>query len=195
MAAPGIDERGLSVAGLLVSMLVLAVVAGGSVAALDLGGGSSTPALRLPSASGTAAGAEPAVGGVVGEAADIAAQQNLDTAADIVEQAAASSGYAGITPAAVEGAARGLAFTTGASSGDDQVSLVASPAPGDGSVTLALRSSSGTCFLVWTASAATWFGTEPGAGTCAAGALDAPPAASTPGPGKVGWQQGTFPAS
>lgn len=187
------DERGLSLAGLLVSLLVLAVLAGGSVAALSLGGGSSQPGVTLPAEPGVAPGAQSATGGIVDEAADIAAQQNLDAAVTVVDRAAASGSYAGITPTALEGMARGLAFTNGASSDDDQASLATSPAAG-GSVTLALRASDGTCFFAWTASTATWFGAEPGAGSCSATPLVSPPPASTPGPGHVGWQQGTFPS-
>jgi len=178
--------------GLLVSLLVVAAMAGASVTALSFDGGGTGPAVRLPSASGSAA--RPSAGGVVDEAADIAAQQNLDTASSVVEQAAVSAGYAHVTPAALQGVARQLTFTNGASPDDQQVSVAASSSPGTGSVTLALRSDSGTCFFIWTSSASTWFGTEPDAPSCAAAPLSAPPPPSSPGPGHLGWQQGSFPS-
>lgn len=175
------------------TLLVLAIMAAGSLAALSLGGGGGGPAVTVPAQSGSGSGSQLSAGGVVDQAADIAAEQNLDTALDVVQQAALSSSYGRLSVGTLEGADRQLAFTSGASSDDDQASLAISASPGSGSVTLAMRSESGTCFFAWTTTGSTWFGTEPDAPSCAATALGAPPAPSDPGPGRVGWQQGSFP--
>jgi hypothetical protein len=65
-----------------------------------------------------------------------------------------------------------------------------------GTVTLAARSSNGTCWLVWKGEgSATWFGAQSGQSRCTAPALVSVP---SPGPvtsSAIGWQQGGFPAA
>ncbi len=187
------DERGLSLAGLLVSLLVLALLAGGSVAALDLSGGGTRSELTVPAVSPTTRGGTPsAAGNLIDTAADLAAQQNLDTALQLVEQQAAVSGYAGIDADDLDAGARGLHFVTGPTTGDTDVSFAATDS--GGVVTLAALSASGTCWYLWAGAGATWFGAGPGATVCVAVPMADPPVSSTPVPGRAGWQRGSFPS-
>jgi hypothetical protein len=83
------------------------------------------------------------------------------------------------------GAATGGAGAAGANGGADS-----------GTVTLASRSTSGTCWLEWkSAGSATWYGAQTHLPSCAAPALASAP---TPGPvtsSSIGWQQGGFPTA
>jgi hypothetical protein len=64
-----------------------------------------------------------------------------------------------------------------------------------GSVTLAARSSNGTCWLVWRgAGSATWFGAQTGQPSCTAPALSSAPEAGPVSSSSIGWQPGTFPS-
>lgn len=103
-----------------------------------------------------------------------------------------SGGGAGAT-SGIGGYAGSIAAATGAASaasgGTSQVGSGAS-----GAITLADRSTDGTCWLVWRAAGGgTWYGAQTRQPTCTA-----PGIASTPSPGPVtsttiGWQQGSFP--
>ncbi len=67
---------------------------------------------------------------------------------------------------------------------------------GSGTVTLAARSSDGTCWLVWKGDGtATWYGAQTGLGSCTAPALASPPNAGAVTSSTIGWQQGSFPAA
>jgi hypothetical protein len=83
------------------------------------------------------------------------------------------------------GAATGAAGATGANGGGTD----------SGTVTLASRSTSGTCWLAWKAAgSATWYGAQTHLPSCSAPALASAP---TPGPltsTSIGWQQGSYPA-
>lgn len=66
---------------------------------------------------------------------------------------------------------------------------------GGGSVTLADRSTGGTCWLVWkSATAPTWYGAQTDQPSCTAPALASVPAAGPVSSTSIGWQQGSFPA-
>jgi hypothetical protein len=88
------------------------------------------------------------------------------------------------------GAVGGIA---GAEAGDGGAAGVGSGI-GGGTITLADRSTDGTCWLVWKeAGSGTWYGAETELASCTAPAL-----ASAPSPGPVtsssiGWKQGSFP--
>jgi len=66
---------------------------------------------------------------------------------------------------------------------------------GFGSVTLAAQAKSGTCWFVWFSTAATWYGFDPDATSCAAQAMDSAPTPSAGSPGTIGWQAGSFPTT
>ena len=64
-----------------------------------------------------------------------------------------------------------------------------------GAITLADRSTDGTCWLIWRSAGGTWYGAQTKQASCTA-----PPLASVPSPGVVtsatiGWQQGSFPGA
>jgi hypothetical protein len=95
---------------------------------------------------------------------------------------------------------------TGPSTGSDSISVAgsgsgsASDAVPDGSgqdsgsVTLAARSASGRCWLLWKDVSTTWFGEETGGQPCVATALASAPTAGPPSASAVGWQQDAFPS-
>jgi hypothetical protein len=184
----------MSLAGLLVSLLILAGMAAGALTALDLGSSGTTPGVTLPSSgagSKSGSGVQSAAGGAIGAAAVLAAQQNLDAALTVVQQQAVLSGYGELDPTALEGSARGLRFTNGPTTDDADVSMAVAPSAG-GSVTLAARSATGECFYVWVSSSATWFGAGPGPSYCQALALNAAPSVSTAA-SAINWHAGSFP--
>ncbi len=64
-----------------------------------------------------------------------------------------------------------------------------------GSVTLADRSTGGTCWLVWkSAGSATWYGAQTDQPSCTAPALASGPGAGPVSSTAIGWQEGSFPA-
>lgn len=184
-------EKGLGLVGLLVSVAVLGAVAAVSVVAL--GGGGPTATLPKNVAGGAGASSGSGVIGAVALAADESAQENLRAALDALAQVAAVNGYSAITASDLQSALRGVTFTPGSSTSASVISLTADAASGGG-VGMAALSSSGTCWLTWTAGAVTYFGAERRAATCSAPALAGPPAPSAPASGRVGWQAGSFPA-
>jgi hypothetical protein len=104
-----------------------------------------------------------------------------------------SSGGVGSGAGAPSGGTYGLGGAVGAATG-----AAGGPNGGgadSGTVTLASRSTSGTCWLAWKAAGSvTWYGAQTHLPSCAAPALASAP---TPGPvtsSSIGWQQGSFPA-
>jgi hypothetical protein len=128
--------------------------------------------------------------GVQGATA-VQAKQTLSTGLTAVETAAASGGgYGSLSPSALTSSDPSTQFVTGPSTGPTVISL----ATGGGSVTLADRSTSGTCWLIWkSAASATWYGAQTGLSSCTAPVLAAPPTAGPVSSSAIGWQQGSFP--
>lgn len=184
----------MSLAGLLVSLVILIGLAAGALTAVDLGSSGTTPGVTLPApgaGSKAGSGVQSAAGGAIGATAVLAAEQNLDAALTVVQQQAVLSGYNGLDPSELAGSARGLSFTSGPTTNDSDVSMASAPSAG-GSVTLAARSATGECFYAWVNSSATWFGTGPDASSCQASALNAAPSASSAASG-INWRAGSFP--
>jgi hypothetical protein len=90
------------------------------------------------------------------------------------------------------GAASGIGGIDGGAVSGDGVGGVSGTG---GSVTLADRSTGGTCWLVWkSAGAATWYGAQTDQPSCTAPALASVPAAGPVSSTSIGWQEGSFPA-
>jgi hypothetical protein len=105
------------------------------------------------------------------------ASSNADTIS-----VAVGGGDGGGTGAATGGigAAIGAATATGAGQG--------------GEVTLADRSSNGTCWLVWKSGAGpAWYGAQTNLPSCTAPALTSTPTVSPVSSSSIGWQEGSFP--
>ncbi len=140
----------------------------------------------------------------VGLADDVQAQTSLETALSTAESAAAGSGgYGSLDAAGLAQFEPSLSFVDGPSTSSDSISVAgsASGAIADGAsqdtgaVTLAARSSSGRCWLIWKDVSATWYGEQTSGSSCVATALASEPTVGTPTSSTVGWQQGGFPSS
>ncbi len=103
-----------------------------------------------------------------------------------VDQAGSSGGATGVAGAiSAAGAAADGQASTGAGGGSGET----------GSITLADRSTDGTCWLVWKAAdGSEWYGAETGLASCTAPALSSTPSAGPVTSSSIGWQQGTFPS-
>ena len=67
---------------------------------------------------------------------------------------------------------------------------------GSGTVTLADRSTDGTCWLVWKgAGGSTWYGAETGLESCTAPAISSTPSPGPVSSSSIGWKQGAFPGA
>ncbi len=173
----GRDDAGVtmvaSMVGLVAAALVVALLVGASLG------------------KGSASTGGPAGGPGVARADAAQAQQTLSTALEAVATAASGGGsLASVDTATLSAAEPALTFVSGPSTGPSTVSVASTPG-GSGNVTLADRSTDGTCWLVWEASdAPVYYGAEPDQAACDAPALAAPP---TPSAG-IDWQQSSFPA-
>jgi hypothetical protein len=183
------DERGMGLVGLVVVVAVLAGMV--AIAVVAVGSTSS-----LPAATGSTAGTggtthSGGIGGLAAGAGDEVAQQNLSGALAAADQVAVSGdGYGVAGVAALAASTRGLHYVGGPSTGAEVVSVA--PSPAGGSVTMAVHSASGTCWLAWRSAATTWYGKGPAGTGCAAVAMSSPPTAGT-APGGVRWRQGSYP--
>ena len=94
------------------------------------------------------------------------------------------------------GIAGAIAAAGAGSSGQGNTGVGGNGSGETGSITLADRSTGGTCWLVWKAAGGSeWYGAETGLASCTAPAISSTP---TPGPvssSSIGWQQGTFPST
>jgi hypothetical protein len=179
-------EDGFGLLGVVISLLILAVVSFGALAALG-GGGAATGSHAqtfIPS---------------VTNAYDVQAQSTLATAMQSVRDGAiANGGLSGLNLSQ-------YGVLTGPSGSPEEVSGATSDASaspggpdgplGGGSVTLAVASKSGTCWFVWLSGSDTWFGFEPDVTTCAALPLTTVPTPGRASPGTIGWQHGSFPVT
>jgi hypothetical protein len=99
---------------------------------------------------------------------------------------AAARAAAGESDAGAQGAGTGAGGGGGGGGGD----------AGGGSITLADRSTSGTCWLVWrSAGGGTWYGAQTGQASCTAPALASTPSPSPVSSSTIGWQMNSFPTS
>ena len=193
------DDSGFSIAVVAISMLVVA-------------------ALVLPAAKAT-------LGGTTGSSSDsvsgnpevalaesVQAQQSLSTALNAASGLGAGGGgsIAGLGDSGVGGAANtaaagdiarlsaaepSLTFVSGPTTSATTVSVAEDPSL-PGSVTLATRSASGVCWLVWHASGtATWYGAQTHLASCSAPALGSPPSQGPVSSTAIGWQTGSFPSA
>ncbi|HUO49411.1 MAG TPA: hypothetical protein VMU09_11285 [Acidimicrobiales bacterium] len=204
---PRTGEHGLGLVGLLVSLVVVAAVAGialatlGSSTSLPAGVGSLPGTTAKPGTTpggagdGTSSGgsSQPAgIGAAAGAAADEVAQQNLQRALSAADQAALAGGgdYGSLRASSLSASTRGLVYVAATSTGAGVVSLATSQA--GGSVTMAVRSATGSCWLAWRTASVTWLGAGPTGGPCLAAAMSSAPSPGT-GAGGIRWQQGSFP--
>jgi hypothetical protein len=127
----------------------------------------------------------------VAMADDTQAQQNLSQASSAATGAAAASGgYGSLDASALSAAEPSLSFVDGASSSPSTVSVTG----GAGGVTLADRSSDGTCWLIWRdGSGTTWYGAQTDVSSCTAPSLGGPPSPGPVSSSAIGWQQGSYP--
>ena len=174
---PRADDLGFSMLATVLSLLGVAILT-----ALLLG---ST--LKSGSSSSTNIDNAPGVAAADGLQAQQALSSGL-TAAD-------SAAYGSLDVATLGASNPSVTFVSGPSTNASTVS-VAIVTDGSGAITLADRSSDGTCWLVWRSPASpAWYGAQTGLASCTAPALASAP---TPGPvssSAVGWQQASFPAA
>ena len=98
---------------------------------------------------------------------------------------------AGGSVAAAAGAIAGSAGGGGAGAGDGDGGVTGD---GGGSITLADRSTDGTCWLAWKAAGGTtWYGAETGLASCTAPAISSTPLPGPVSSSSIGWKQGSFP--
>jgi hypothetical protein len=173
-------NEGFSTVAIVVSLLVSAALTAlllGTTLTSGSGANSSTSVTNAPG---------------VATAMNVQAQQTLSQALTAADAAAAAPGGFGSVDASTLSASNpSLSFVDGPTASSTTVSV----ASGAGGLTLADRSSDGTCWLVWhDASDPTWYGAQTGLSSCTAPSLSGAP---TPGPvssSSIGWQQGSFPA-
>ena len=176
-------EAGFGLLGTVISLMVLALLSVGALKAFAGGAGAGSGAQAL--------------GASVTKAYDIEAQSNLSTAVQNARDGAITNGgLSGLDLTA-------YGVTAGPSSSPDEVSGAEANSSntssdfgsslGSGSVTLAAKSKSGTCWFAWFAASATWFGAEPDATSCGAQPMAAAPTPGPASPGTIGWQLGSFP--
>ena len=174
---PG-DQGGFSTVVVVLSLGITAILV-----ALIVG-------TTLKSGSDTNANVTNAPG--VEEATALQAQQTLSTALTAVETAASSAGYDSLTVAELSASDPSISFVSGPSTDSTTVSVTVN----GGSVTLADRSTDGTCWLMWkSATSATWYGAQANLSSCMAPALESTPSPGPVSSASIGWQQGSFPAA
>ena len=175
----GARESGLGLVTVAISLLIVGVITVVAMKAMggDGGAGSGTGSL----------------GSDVANAYAVEAQSNLSNAMEHIQDAALSDGGTAGLDLTQFGVGTGASRATGSVTG---VVAAATDGGGEGgaAVTLAARGAPGTCWLVWFSATATWYGVEPGASSCTPPPLAQPPETGPASSGRVGWQQGSFPA-
>jgi hypothetical protein len=132
----------------------------------------------------------------VAAADGIEAQQALSTGLNAASTAAADiGGYGSLQISALSATQPSTSFVSGPSSSASTVSVSIST-EGDGSITMADRSSDGICWLLWRSTgSAVWYGAQTGLTSCAAPTLASVPTVGPVSSTAIGWQQGSFPAA
>lgn len=174
---PVTDDRGFSLLVTVISLLVTALLV-----------------LLLLKATGTSGSGKSGTPSPPVAAADATqAQQSLSAGLSTLQQVDAG-GQGSVDATALQAADPSLTFAPGASTGPSTVSVT--PQSDGSSVTLADRSTDGTCWVVWwSPTSSPWYGAQTGQGSCTAPSVSGTP---TPGPvsgSSVGWQQESFPAA
>ncbi|MGD0391395.1 MAG: hypothetical protein ABSC41_02000 [Acidimicrobiales bacterium] len=176
----------------------LGLVATAILTALLLGtmlGSNGTPATGISNGPGVA------------EATALQAQQTLTAGLTTVETAAISTGgYGSLQPSALTASDPSITFVAGPSTDSDTISISVTGGTGGtggaggvggtggGTVTLADRSTGGTCWLVWKgAGGGTWYGAETAMASCTAPAISSTPSPGPVSSSSIGWQPGSFP--
>jgi Flp pilus assembly protein TadG len=174
------DDAGLSMVVTAASLLVVALLVIFSVKA------------TLGSTSASSAGSSVRAPLAAADATQV--QQTLSTGLAAAASAAGSTGsYVGLDASLLEASEPTITFVDGPSTGPNSVS-VASTSDGSGSVTLAARTSNGTCWFAWRSpQAGTWYGAQTGTTTCAAQPVESTPDPAPVSNTSIGWQQGSFP--
>jgi hypothetical protein len=202
---PEFNDGGFSMIAIALSLLATAVLTAILLSTmLDSGGASS----------GTSGGISNAPG--VEEATALQAQQALTDGLTAAETAAvAGGGFGSLQPAALSASEPSTTFVTGPSTNPTTVSMAVTGAadaqPGadieaaggiggtggdGGSITLAARSTNGTCWLVWKSSGgSTWYGAQSGQSSCTAPAIAAAPSPGSVSSSTIGWQPSSFPTT
>ena len=185
---PGSDD-GFSMVATVLSLGATALLVALLLGSTLHSGGTSSP--RVASAPGVA------------EADSMQAEQALSTGLTAADAAAVQSGaYGSLSPGELSASEPSVTFVAGPSSNASTVSVAlgqSQPGPSTGgpggSITLADRSSNGTCWLIWKGGVAgTWYGAQTGLSSCTAPALTTAPSPGPVSPATIGWQQGGFPA-
>lgn len=98
-----------------------------------------------------------------------------------------------VSPSAVTGV-QGVDGIGGAGEDDGAGGTGGTESAGSGSVTMADRSTVGTCWLVWKSSGSpTWYGAQTDQPSCTAPALASPPSSGPVSSTSIGWQENSFP--
>ena len=174
------DDAGLSMVVTLAGLVIVALLVLVALKSSFGSGSSSDSSVRQP----------------VSAADDAQAQQSLATALTTAATATAASGtFVGLDASALQAAEPSVTFVDGPSTGPTTVS-VASTSDGSGSITLAARATSGTCWFAWRSpQTGAWYGAETGGGSCAAQPIEPTPNPGAVSGASIGWQQGSFPAA
>jgi hypothetical protein len=135
----------------------------------------------------------------VDEATSIQAQQMLATGlTTVVSTAAGAGGYGSLQPSTLSASDPSITFVAGPSTNATTISMAVVAGDGSGaggSVTLAVRSTGGTCWLAWKSSGSgTWYGAQTGQPSCTAPALASVPTAGPVSASTIGWQEGSYPS-
>jgi len=179
-----------TVLGLLATAVLTAILLG-----TTLGSNGSTGSSSSGSGISNAPG--------VAEATSIQAQQTLSTGlTTIVSAAAGAGGYGSLQPSTLSASNPSITFVSGPSTNATTISLavVGGGSGGGGSgeggsVTLAVRSTGGTCWLAWKSSGSgTWYGAQTNQPSCTAPTLGSAPAAGPVSASSIGWQEGSYPS-
>ena len=174
------DDAGLSMVVTLAGLVIVALLVLVALKSSFGSGSSSGSSVRQP----------------VSAADDAQAQQSLATALTTAATATAASGtFVGLDASALQAAEPSVTFVDGPSTGPTTVS-VASTSDGSGSITLAARATSGTCWFAWRSpQTGAWYGAETGGGSCAAQPIEPTPNPGAVSGASIGWQQGSFPTA
>ena len=111
---------------------------------------------------------------------------------------APASGATGGSTSGIGGYAGSIAAATGAASaggGGGSGSSGQARSGDGGAITLADRSTDGTCWLIWRSAGGTWYGGQTKQASCTAPPLASAPSAGVVTSATIGWQQGSFPGA
>lgn len=180
-------EAGLGLVSVVISLLIVALLSLGAVKELTGGTGGAAGA-------GPGSGSQ-GLGATVTKAYDVQAQSALSNAMQSMLDDAIANGGLSVIDLGPFGVIAGPSTSASEVSGATGNVGGADGPLGSGSVTLAARSRSGTCWFVWFSTSATWFGDEPSAVSCRARPLTNAPLPGAAAPGTVGWQEGSFPTT